>query len=49
VKEGNVVLLIPADADQEIDFAELRRRNVLLAPQFGYSLESLINVVRPAT
>ena len=44
-----MVLLVPADLEQNIDFTELRRRNELLAPQFGYSLESLIKAVRPAT
>ncbi len=49
MKEGNVVLLVPADLEQQLDFDELRRRDALLAPQFGYSLESLIKAVRPAS
>ena len=44
-----MVLLVPADIDQELDLDELHRRNAALAPQFGYSLESLIKAVRPAS
>src|SRR3990167_3891748 len=49
VKEGNVVLLVPADLDQQLDQDELLRRDELLAPQLGYSLRSLIQALRPAT
>jgi spermidine synthase len=49
VKEGNVVLLVPADLDQTLDLDSLRQRAQALAPRLGYSLESLIQVLRPAT
>ncbi|MGE8499499.1 MAG: spermidine synthase [Pseudomonas sp.] len=49
VKEGNVVLLVPADLDQTLDLDELRRRNEILAPRLGYSMESLIGALRPAS
>ena len=49
VAPADYLIWVPADLEQEIDFDELRRRDALLAPQFGYSLESLIKAVRPAT
>jgi spermidine synthase len=49
VKEGNVIVLVPADLDQQLDLEELRRRASDLAPQLGYSLTSLIDALRPAT
>jgi len=49
VKEGNVILLVPADLDQELDLAALSARAEGLAPQLGYSLHSLIKAIRPAT
>lgn len=49
VREGNVVLLVPADLDQELDEAGLRQRANELAPRLGYSLNSLISVIRPAS
>tara|TARA_R100001244_G_scaffold51664_3_gene44957 strand:- start:6030 stop:6776 length:747 start_codon:yes stop_codon:yes gene_type:complete len=49
VKEGNVVLLVPADLDQSLDLDALRRRSAALAPRLGYSLQSLIEVLRPAS
>ena len=49
VKEGNVILLVPADLDQALDIDGLRARAEALAPRLGYSLEYLINEVRPAT
>ncbi|HSX86989.1 MAG TPA: spermidine synthase [Pseudomonas sp.] len=49
VKEGNVVLLVPADLEQQLDLDELRRRDQALAPRLGYSLQSLIAALRPAT
>ncbi|MBM7059231.1 spermidine synthase [Pseudomonas sp. UL073] len=49
VKEGNVVLLIPADLDQTLDVAALSERARALAPRLGYSLQSLIDVMRPAS
>ncbi|MFJ1572283.1 spermidine synthase [Pseudomonas sp. S07E 245] len=49
VKEGNVVVLVPAEFDQELQIDELRARAEALAPQLGYSLEYLIKTIRPAT
>jgi hypothetical protein len=44
-----VVLLVPADLEQQLDQDELLRRDDLLAPRLGYSLRSLIQALRPAT
>ena len=49
VKEGNVVLFVPADLDQALDIAALRERAAALAPRLGYSLDSLINALRTAS
>jgi hypothetical protein len=49
VKEGNVILIVPADLDQALDMQALTQRAEALAPQLGYSLQSLINAIRPAT
>ncbi|MGH8433261.1 MAG: spermidine synthase [Pseudomonas sp.] len=49
VKEGNVILLVPADLDQQLDFDQLERRAEALQPRLGYSLQPLIEVLRPAS
>ena len=49
VKEGNVVVLVPADLEQQLDLAGLRSRAETLAPRLGYSLDSLIGALRPAS
>ncbi|RJG13416.1 spermidine synthase [Pseudomonas cavernicola] len=49
VKEGNVILLVPEDLDQQLDFDELERRAEALKPRLGYSLQPLIEVLRPAS
>ena len=49
VKEGNVILLVPADLEQVLDPVELSARAAELAPRLGYSLQSLIDVLRPAS
>lgn len=49
VKEGNVVLLIPAELEQTLDEEGLRQRAACLAPRLGYSLDSLIAALRPAS
>lgn len=49
VKEGNVVLFVPADLEQTLDVPTLRERASALAPRLGYSLDSLINALRPAS
>ena len=49
VKEGNVILIIPADLEQELDLLDLKARDEQLAPLMGYSLLSLIKAVRPAS
>lgn len=48
-KEGNVVLLIPAELDQRMDLGRLQARAGELAPRLGYSLQPLIAALRPAT
>lgn len=49
VNEGNVILLVPADLDQQLDFDGLRARAEALAPRLGYRLDALIREIRPAT
>lgn len=49
VKEGNVVLFVPADLEQTLDEAGLRERAAALAPRLGYTLDSLIAAIRPAS
>lgn len=49
VKEGNVVLLVPAALEQALDEDGLRRRAAHLAPRLGYSLDPLIAALRPAS
>ncbi len=49
VKEGNVILLVPADLDQTLDMQGLAERAASLAPRLGYSLDSLIAVLRQAS
>ncbi|MBB2497031.1 spermidine synthase [Aquipseudomonas ullengensis] len=49
VKEGNVILLVPADIDQPMQMDQLTARAAALAPQLGYSLQSLLDVMRPAS
>lgn len=49
VKEGNVILLVPADLEQELQTELLSARAAELAPRLGYSLQPLIDVLRPAS
>ncbi|HGM5579524.1 TPA: spermidine synthase [Pseudomonas putida] len=49
VKEGNVILLVPADLEQALDLEGLRARAEALAARLGYSLEYLIREVRAAS
>ena len=49
VKEGNVVIMVPADLDQLFDRSGLERRAAQLESQLGYSLKPLIDCLRPAT
>lgn len=49
VKEGNVILLVPAELEQSMDMQSLTARAAALAPQLGYSLQPLLDVMRPAT
>ena len=49
VKEGNVILLVPADLEQVLDPDGVGERAAALAPRLGYSLEYLIKAIRPAT
>src|SRR3990167_307490 len=45
VKEGNVVLIIPADLNQQLDLQQLQAQDLRLAPLLGYSLGSLLAAV----
>jgi len=49
VKEGNVVLLIPASLEQTLDVAAVQQRVERLAPALGYSLLPLLDALRPAS
>ena len=49
VKEGNVILIVPADLEQNLDSDALIERAEALAPRLGYSLLKLIKDIRPAT
>ncbi|GGJ84126.1 spermidine synthase [Pseudomonas matsuisoli] len=49
VKEGNVVLMVPASLDQPLDMAELTRRCEALESDLGYSLLPLLQDLRTAT
>ena len=49
MKEGNVILMVPADLDQTLDSEALTARAQALAPRLGYSLDALIKAIRPAT
>lgn len=49
VKEGNVILLVPASLDQHLDLQGLAARAEALAPRLGYRLEALIEAIRSAT
>ena len=49
MKEGNVILFVPADLEQTLDEAGLRERAAALAPRLGYTLDSLIGALRPAS
>ena len=41
--------MVPADLEQALDIDALTVRAQVLAPRLGYSLESLIKAIRPAT
>ena len=49
VKEGNVILLIPASLEQQLDTQAVTARCEELAPRLGYSLQSLLDAIRPAS
>ena len=49
VKEGNVILMVPADLEQTLELPALTLRAQGLAARLGSSLESLIKAIRPAT
>ncbi|MCP3753272.1 spermidine synthase [Pseudomonas sp. SBB6] len=49
VKEGNVILMVPADLEQQLNLPGLTARAEALAPQLGYSLQPLIGAIRPAS
>ena len=45
----DVILLVPADLDQQLDLAAVTARAEALAPRLGYSLQPLLDVLRPAS
>lgn len=47
--EGNVVLIVPKSLDQQLDLEDLAARAQCLAPKLGYSLQPLIEKLRPAS
>jgi len=49
VKEGNVILLIPASLEQHFDHAGLQERAAQLTTRLGYSLLPLLQAVREAS
>lgn len=49
VKEGNVILLVPADLEQSLDWQALRSRCQALEGRLGYSLDSLLAALRPSS
>lgn len=49
VKEGNVILMVPADLEQTVSVTEVAARAEALAPELGYSLQTLIKDIRPAS
>jgi hypothetical protein len=44
-----VILVVPSELDQQLDMDGLIARAEGLAPRLGYSLQSLIKCIRPAT
>lgn len=49
LKEGNVVLLVPASLEQSLELDALRERVAHLAPRLGYPLDYLLQGLRAAT
>ncbi|MCV4283827.1 spermidine synthase [Pseudomonas capsici] len=49
VKEGNVILIVPADLEQALNIESLTLRAEVLAPRLGYSLLPLIKDIRSAS
>lgn len=49
VKEGNVILLVPADLEQNLDLEAVSLRVRNLAAPLGYSLEPLLAGLQPAS
>ncbi|MCV4342378.1 spermidine synthase [Pseudomonas capsici] len=49
VKEGNVILIVPADLEQTLNIESLTLRAEVLAPRLGYSLLPLIKDIRSAS
>lgn len=49
VREGNVILMVPADLEQPLDVDALRERAAALAPRLGYGFEGLLDALRPAS
>lgn len=49
VSEGNVILIIPASLEQPLDRTGLQARIQQLVPVLGYSLDNLLEALRPAS
>ncbi|WP_263142702.1 spermidine synthase [Pseudomonas sp. RIT-PI-AD] len=49
VKEGNVILMVPADLEQTLDRERLAAKAEALAPRLGYSLMPLLEAIRGAS
>lgn len=49
VSEGNVILMVPANLDQNLDLSLLRQQSLALQERLGYSLDSLIDGIRAAS
>ncbi len=47
--EGNVILLVPASLEQELDEAATRQRVRELSLRIGFDLESYLDNLRAAT
>ena len=49
VVEGNVILLVPASLEQELDEAGTRQRARELTPRIGFDVEAYLDNLRAAT
>ncbi|TWI51006.1 spermidine synthase [Pseudomonas duriflava] len=49
VPEGNVIIFVPSSLEEELDKEALRNRARVLETRLGYSLQTYIDLLRPAT